>query len=95
MVYTTTDKEEILGSINKTSKGEVIVKRIEDVNGVLKSFDIRNYYYEDGQTIPTRKGVRIKAEDLAELLTLIMSGIHEEDDIFTDVSDILNIDEEM
>lgn len=79
MAYESNDKQEVVGTIGLTNFTELRISTVNSEEG-FKAIDIRNWYstQKDPDMKPTQKGVRIKKEDLAEVLNIILSNLDEE-----------------
>lgn len=79
MAYLSNDTQEVVKTVKTGECNELRVSKISDKNG-LKAIDIRNWYctQEDLEMKPTYKGVRIKRDDLAEVLTSIIDNVDED-----------------
>lgn len=77
MAYNTNEKRVTVGEIKKNNMGEYIkVDSIEGKNG--NSVDIRTYFTsEDGQILPTKKGVRVNSEQSVDLVKFIVMAMDE------------------
>ena len=75
MAYNTNEKRVTVGEIKKNSMGEYIkVDSIEGKNG--NSVDVRTYFTsEDGQILPTKKGVRVNSEQSVDLVKFIVMAM--------------------
>lgn len=75
MAYNTNEKRVTVGEIKKNNMGEYIkVDSIEGKNG--NSVDIRTYFTsEDGQILPTKKGVRVNSEQSVDLVKFIVMAM--------------------
>ena len=82
MSYESNDKQELIGAVKVSSFSELRISKIIDENDNFKAIDIRNWYctQSNPEMKPTPKGVRVRKEDLAEVLTLILKNVHEEID---------------
>lgn len=79
MAYLSNDTQEVVKTVKTGECNELRVSKISDKNG-LKAIDIRNWYctQKDLEMKPTYKGVRIKRDDLAEVLTSIIDNVDED-----------------
>lgn len=77
MAYNTNEKRVTVGEIKKNNMGEYIkVDSIEGKNG--NSIDVRTYFTsEDGQILPTKKGVRVNSEQSVDLVKFIVMAMDE------------------
>lgn len=77
MAYNTNEKRVTVGEIKKNNMGEYIkVDSIEGKNG--NSVDVRTYFTsEDGQILPTKKGVRVNSEQSVDLVKFIVMAMDE------------------
>lgn len=77
MAYNTNEKRVTVGEIKKNNRGEYIkVDSIEGKNG--NSVDVRTYFTsEDGQILPTKKGVRVNSEQSVDLVKFIVMAMDE------------------
>lgn len=77
MAYSTNEKRVTVGEIKKNNMGEYIkVDSIEGKNG--NSVDVRTYFTsEDGQILPTKKGVRVNSEQSVDLVKFIVMAMDE------------------
>lgn len=75
MAYRSNDIQVEIGKIKTSEYNELRISTISDSVG-LKAIDIRNWFCTsaDQEMKPTQKGVRIKQEDLAEVLDLIVKN---------------------
>ena len=83
MAYKSTGKEELVGVVSLGDYSELRITRISDESANFSAVDIRNWYCtkNDSEMKPTQKGIRIKKENLAEVLNYIEKcrGIADED----------------
>lgn len=79
MAYESNDIQEIVKVIKLTDFTELRVTKVSDENNNLKAFDLRNWYctQKDPEMKPTQKGVRIKKEDLKEVLEVISANLED------------------
>lgn len=77
MAYNTNEKRVTVGEIKKNNMGEYIkVDSIEGKNG--NSVDVRTYFTsEEGQILPTKKGVRVNSEQSVDLVKFIVMAMDE------------------
>ena len=73
MAYTSNDKQEVVSVIDLGRGNQIRITTVKDKDNVLKAIDIRNYYTTDsGELSPTKKGVRIKECDLAQVIGVLL-----------------------
>lgn len=70
------EKQEVVGIISTREDNEIRVLRCLDEDHNLKSIDIRNWYRlgDCMEMMPTRKGIRIPATNVGELIDLLKSS---------------------
>lgn len=89
MAYNSTDeKSEELCRIVTNSK-KIVARKIENSRGI--SVDIREYFdNDDGEELPTKKGVRFSSENVAELVKVMLPMMEK-----SDIMDIMEIATEL
>lgn len=89
MAYNSTDeKSEELCRIVTNSK-KIVARKIENSRGI--SVDIREYFdNDDGEELPTKKGVRFSSENVAELVKAMLPMMEK-----SDIMDIMEIATEL
>lgn len=89
MAYNSTDeKSEELCRIVTSSK-KIVARKIEKSRGI--SVDIREYFdNDDGEELPTKKGVRFSSENVAELVKAMLPMMEK-----SDIMDIMEIATEL
>jgi transcriptional coactivator p15 (PC4) len=89
MAYNSTDeKSEELCRIVTSSK-KIVARKIENSRGI--SVDIREYFdNDDGEELPTKKGVRFSSENVAELVKAMLPMMEK-----SDIMDIMEIATEL
>lgn len=89
MAYNSTDeKSEELCRIVTNSK-KIVARKIETSRGT--SVDIREYFDNDeGQELPTKKGVRFSSENVAELVKAMIPMMEK-----NDIMDIMELATEL
>lgn len=71
------DSQELIGEYKKNGKGDVI-RVTHCVKGTNNYIDIRNYFEDDsGELQPTKKGVAIPVDLVAQILEDITESINE------------------
>lgn len=77
MDYETDGKQVLIGEVEITGYSKLRISKIENENGDLESLDIRQWYctQKDSTLKPTKKGVRIKKENIVEVLNCIIGNI--------------------
>jgi hypothetical protein len=77
MAYKSNEKITLLETISLSETLELRVSRVEDESGEFKSVDIRNWYCttKDPEMKPTQKGVRIKKENIQEIVDLLTNQL--------------------
>ena len=87
MGYESNDVQEFVSTIKLSDFSELRTSTIKGKDGNLKSVDIRNWYctQKEPEMKPNQKGVRIKKEDLAEVLIAILENI--DDNVKSELSE--------
>lgn len=72
-------ESKVLSEIEKNNRGDyIVISRVTKKNG--SGIDIRNFYTsEDGELLPTKKGVLIDSELIAEVLKDIIENLNEDE----------------
>lgn len=72
-------ESKVLSKIEKNNRGDyIVISRVTKKNG--SGIDIRNFYTsEDGELLPTKKGVLIDSELMAEVLKDIIDNFNEDE----------------
>ena len=76
MAYTSTDKETLIKTISTGEHTEIHITSVFDSKDIFKAMDIRTWYNtsKDPEMKPTIKGVRIKSEDLADVIDILIQN---------------------
>lgn len=87
-------KKEEIGRIEKNGRGEyVIVSRVGEDEGI----DARIFYTADnGEVLPTKKGLQLKSETAAEVVALMFRALDSaaKEDAFNAIKSIMDSDME-
>lgn len=75
MAYSSNDKQNLVKTFKMSEFTELRISTVSDDTG-LKALDIRNWYCtrSDSEMKPTQKGVRIKQEDLADVIDTLIKN---------------------
>ena len=78
--YDAKEIRETLKDIEKAKRGDLLrFDSIRDEDGTNFRLDIRNYFVnKDNELSPTQKGVRLKQEELVEIIPLVIDAMDEE-----------------
>lgn len=85
MAYESNDKQELLKVIKVSEFSELRISAIKESNDDLKAIDIRNWYctQKEPEMKPTYKGVRIRKDDLADVIDELIKGV--DSDVIADL----------
>lgn len=80
MAYKSSDIQEVLATLPVNDTNEIRVSAIKSEDGVLKSVDLRQWYYseKDDEMRPTQKGVRVKEDQLDNLIKSLILAVSSE-----------------
>lgn len=67
-------KQKIFKEIEAGDFNKIVFSAVYE-DDTLKALDIRTWWLNEGEWIPTKKGVRIKQEHLGEVLSAIIENI--------------------
>lgn len=68
-------EQKIFKEIETGNSNKIVFSTVCEEDGTLKALDIRNWWLDDNEWKPTKKGVRIKQEYLGEVLSAIIENI--------------------